>query len=344
VSRRCLAFFLSFPDPSILAGLHKFPQLGAGPIRFLIHGEKLTRPEAARLYLHHQTGLDVGLDRVSAFLNRTLRKASATDSNRVLISLSNFRFQREHFFLATVTRLFWRKASTNHVNTHDWTEELGPNLFPNSKLSSSPAKPKKKKRARTVFSDGDDDRDWPGGKPLGRYSAANDETRESTVRSPPLKRRKQAPRHLNRFTVSPPRSTGPSSVPHPSEQPLASDEPLPSISSISRIGAPSPSPPASANTSTPAVLGTPAADVLSSSALSAFLTSFAPSHNFASASLTLHLAGLSSLGTLVSLLFAGQGTYERAIEQIVKQGKMSEKVGEWVSFAMGEAKREWAGQ
>jgi hypothetical protein len=106
---------------------------------------------------------------------------------------------------------------------------------------------------------------------------------------------------------------------------------LPPVSTSNRPSAP----PASAS---------PQLDVPNPSALSAFLSSFAPSHNFSSTSLTLHLAGLSSMNILASLLPAEQGTHERAIKRIVEQGKMSEKEGRWVSFAMGEAKREWERQ
>jgi hypothetical protein len=75
--------------------------------------------------------------------------------------------------------------------------------------------------------------------------------------------------------------------------------------------------------------------------LSAFLSSFAPTHDFSSTASTLHAAGLSSLDLLTSLLLAEQGTCERAVERIVEQGKLSENEGRWVSFAMGEARKEW---
>jgi hypothetical protein len=106
---------------------------------------------------------------------------------------------------------------------------------------------------------------------------------------------------------------------------------LPPVSIASRPSAP----PASAP---------PQLDILAPSDLSALLSSFAPSHDFSSTSLTLHLAGLTSVDMLASLFLAEQGTYGRAIGRVVEQGKMSEKEGRWVSFAMREAQKDWERQ
>jgi hypothetical protein len=75
----------------------------------------------------------------------------------------------------------------------------------------------------------------------------------------------------------------------------------------------------------------------SPSELAAFLTSFAPSHDFSSCVAVLHSAGLASVDVLSSLLLVEQPTYRWAIEELVKSGKLDEVEGRWVEFAMAAA-------
>jgi hypothetical protein len=78
----------------------------------------------------------------------------------------------------------------------------------------------------------------------------------------------------------------------------------------------------------------------SPSDLAAFLSSFAPSHSFAASSLTLHLAGLSSLDIITCFIVSEASMVESVVEALVQGGKLEENEGKWVIYAFEMARRE----